>query len=179
MSYWKIGGALAFVMVGLVAKSNVVAAQTSTRSVEQAPAVVAHSTDLSEQDATLRFHLSDGESIAVSLSRGVVTLNRREIASYGSGGELDLAWRGLLAQAPEFSPDEMLRLVHAWSVENLNENAYQTLAAGFAQLGDPLAAPIEPRSVPRPARPPQTPIPATLPPSGYLPPPLPRIYRAS
>ena len=158
MPYSRLHSTLAFVIVGLVVPCDGVAAQTNARSVQQAPAVVAHSTDLSEREATLRFYLSDGESVAVSLSQGVVTLNEREIATYGSGGDRYLAWRRLLTRAPELGPNEMLRLVRDWSADNLSEDAYETLAAGLAPLKALSAAPAEPRAVERPPRPPRAPV---------------------
>lgn len=134
MSRSTVRNASALALAGMFVLCDSANAQTSYRSVEQAPTVVAHSTDLSEREATLTLHLSDGETLAVSLSGGKVLFNRREIAGYVSGAHVERTWRGLLGQASEMGPNEILHSVLDWGTEELGEDAGETLSAGLVPL---------------------------------------------
>jgi len=131
----KFVSAASLATIGLTVVCGTAAAQTRSRSGQQVPAVVAHSTDMSVREATLHLYLSDGRGVVFSLAQGAVTLNGQEMAEYAAGGELERSWRGLLAQARQSDTDWMLREFLGWSIGHLNAETLEELAAQLAPLG--------------------------------------------
>jgi hypothetical protein len=63
---------------------------------------------------TLSLELSDGRNVELSLRSGAVFVNGARIGDAPLGGELDGAWRELLARATDASPDELPQLLTGW-----------------------------------------------------------------
>jgi hypothetical protein len=141
MWYVKPVCGLAIAILGLALLSDIAASQTRSRAAVQAPTVIAHSTDLSEREATLRVTLSNGDSYAVSFSRGVVFLNGGEVANYESGGALERAWRGLLGRAAQINPNDLVSAIREWSRDNVSDETAEALAARLAPLAVEPAGP--------------------------------------
>lgn len=121
------------------------AAQTNDHA-RQTPTVVAHSTDVSAREATLRITLADGESVTVSFSRGEIVLNGRSIAAYMPGETLEHEWRELLEGADQVGPNEILHAVRDWSRENLSDRVAEAVSEELESARSGPAPPRRPRA---------------------------------
>lgn len=91
----------------------------NTQTSAQAPEVVAHTVDVSSRQATLGLELSDGRQLRISMARGFVRVNDREIGKTLAGSPLEVSWRALLDDAASLSTPELRTRFAAWSVAGL------------------------------------------------------------
>ncbi len=124
----------------------------------QAPQVVAHTVDVSRRQATLGLELSDGRTVTIAMSRGVLRINDRPAGTYATGGALENSWRSLLEEAAGLSTAGLRARMTAWKVDDLagpDVQIKQQIDQAFRQM--PAAGP-ETRSAtgipPRPDAPP-------------------------
>jgi len=116
--------------------------------------VVAHTSALSQNEASIKLQLSSGESVRVAFLQGSIfvefagpsaSARRRDVvAQYEVGGPLETAWRGLVGQASRLDPDEMLAALQVWRVQGLSHVesvALQSAIGPFAALTPALAPP--------------------------------------
>ena len=119
----------------------------------QVVTVVAHSTDVSSRDATVRFELSDGETRTVSLRRGGIYLDGERVGEYPEGALLERAWRGLVSQGGELSTPQMVLAVRALPADNLTPEAtaaWTQVVAALPELPPGVIAAIPPVPPERP-----------------------------
>ncbi len=114
--------------------------------------VVAHTSALSRDEASIELQLSSGESVHVAFLQGSIFVElagpsgrRRDVvAQYEVGGPLETAWRGLVGQASTLDPGEMLAALQVWRVQGLSRvesAALQSAIGPFAELTPVLAPP--------------------------------------
>ncbi len=128
------------ILVATALQSDAVA-QTGANAATQTVAVVAHSTDVSANEAALHIDLSDRKKVTVSFRAGQITMNGRRIADYDSGGSLESAWRALLDRAAGVGPSEILQVVRDWTDSFLSEEDAERVGEELAELRAPLPAP--------------------------------------
>ncbi|KPJ94569.1 MAG: hypothetical protein AMS18_03445 [Gemmatimonas sp. SG8_17] len=122
----EIALALVGIAVGSMLPEAVVEAQSASRPAEY---VVAHSSVLSQGEASLELQLSSGKTVRVTFSHGSVVVertgpdgNQREVvAQYDVGGQFETAWRELAGRASRADPAEMLAALQQWRMEGLSD----------------------------------------------------------
>src|SRR5687768_14249380 len=65
----------------------------------QVRAVVSKEVSVGRSESALRLELDGGEAVAISFENGSVLVNDEPVGTFVTGGDLDAAWRELLAQA--------------------------------------------------------------------------------
>ncbi|HXV87175.1 MAG TPA: hypothetical protein VD793_10770, partial [Gemmatimonadales bacterium] len=88
-------------------------AVSSPAQVSAPGTAVAHTTELSQTEATVRFETSGGETRSVTLRRGGIYLDGDRIAQYQAGAPFERAWRNLIARGAELSTFQMVMAVRA------------------------------------------------------------------
>lgn len=115
-------------------------------TMDQAGRVVAHSTALSASEARLELELADGRTVSIGFAEGAVRIGDDEVATVQPSGALAEAWRGLLTQAAELPPQEILARVRDLDVSGLTQQERRTLELIQRALGGLLAPPAPPPS---------------------------------
>ena len=78
--------------------------------------VVAKEVSVGRASAELSLEFADGERLQMTLEDGAVLLDGRSLGSYVPGGELDVAWRGLLGQAVALDDGPLAEALAEWTV---------------------------------------------------------------
>jgi hypothetical protein len=78
--------------------------------------VVAKEVSVGRASAELSLEFADGGRLQMTLEDGAVLLDGRSVGSYVPGGELDVAWRGLLGQAVALDDGPLAEALAEWTV---------------------------------------------------------------
>ena len=100
---------------------------------------VAHTTSLSDVEASLSFELADESTVTISFTGGIVRLNGADIGSYRTQGAFELAWRDLVGSATELSTVELLDALRQLPETGLTEVEIVALESIRRAVGGTLA----------------------------------------
>lgn len=81
----------------------------------QTPSVLASEIRVTPEEAVLSLELLDNTTVSISLRGGQVFRDGNRLGSFTPGGELDRAWRDLLAQALSADAEALASLLGPWT----------------------------------------------------------------
>lgn len=84
-------------------------------SMAQTTEVVSKVATLGADEARLNLEFSDGSSMELALTDGVVQVGDQELGSYTPGGALEAAWRDLVARAVSLDDQALLQALVDWA----------------------------------------------------------------
>ncbi|TVR66539.1 MAG: hypothetical protein EA422_01765 [Gemmatimonadales bacterium] len=106
-------GALLIPLILLLPGS--LAAQAQSQAPGADGGIVSHQVMVAGGRASLELEFRDGRQLSLELRDGRVLIDGSEVGSYRSGGELESAWRTLLARAVALDNGIMADLLREWS----------------------------------------------------------------
>jgi len=132
------GLALSLALPGALRSQVTVVAPAAPATPQASAVVTGLSSSASAREAVLTFFLADGGSRVIALRDGKVLVDGQAVASYQPRGDVDRAWRTLVAWTATLSPDEAVAAIHDWSVEGTFDGeaqaALEALSGAFASL---------------------------------------------
>lgn len=143
---WALTGLVAALGLPLPLAAQAVAEVPQASS---QPVVVGLSSSSATREASLSLFLSDGTTRVIALREGRVLIDGDRVASYSPGGDVDLAFRKLVAWTAELSPDAAVAAMKDWRVEGAfdaeGQAALEALWGEFAGLSAAESVPVPPQ----------------------------------
>lgn len=115
------------------------------------PSVRDHEVVVSSESRTLTLHLTDGSNLSLTLAHGRLLIDGVTVGHYTPGGDLELAWQGLLSDAARLPTALAVGRFHDWHPDGLDGDdaaAAEALESRLAKLAPDPTASVTPEAIP-------------------------------